>query len=228
MTDRAIDEILNQAVDGAGGEALAQIRIALPLRAVRPLAPRWVWVGALLLVFAVVAVGGAASVGMYGLRALSGVQLTIVFAVVAAAASIAAVAAMREMIPASGRRIAGVALLGAVVGLLVTFGLIFHDYGTQKFVPQGVACLRGGLMFAIPAALVLCLLARRGFVLSLTAAGLTAGTLAGLAGIGVLEIHCPILNASHAMVWHVGVVVLSGVVGWGIGALLANRRYVQM
>jgi hypothetical protein len=224
MTDRTIDEILNQAVDGAGGEAPAKFRIASPLRAVRPLAPSWVWVGAFLLVFAVVVLGGAALLGMYGLRALSSVELATVFAVVMAVACLTAVAAMREMIPAGGRRIAGVALLAAVAGLLGTFGLIFHDYGTQKFVPQGVACLRAGLTFAIPAALALCLLARRGFVLSLPAAGLAAGTLAGLAGIGVLEMHCPILNASHVMVWHVGVVVIGGTAGWLIGAVLKRFR----
>jgi hypothetical protein len=224
MTNQAIDEILNQAVDVAGGEASGKFQIASPLRAVRPLAPPSVWVGAFLLVFAVVAVAGAGVLGMHGLRALSGVDVAIILAVVMAAASVTAVAAMREMIPAGGRRIAGAALLAAIVALLATFALLFHDYGMQKFVPQGVACLRGGLMFAIPAALALCLLARRGFVLSLPSAGLAAGSLAGLAGIGVLELHCPILNASHVMVWHVAVVAISGVVGWAIGALLKRFR----
>jgi hypothetical protein len=227
MTTRDIDEILDRAVAGESGSIAAgrtQERIVSSLRPVRPLAPRWVWAGGFLLVFAVVAVAGAAGLGMYGLRALSGVQQAIVFVAVAAAAIVAAVATAREMIPAGGRRIAGAALLAAVVGLPVIFALLFHDYGTRRFVPQGVACLRAGLSFAIPAAIALCLLARRGFVLSLTAVGLATGTLAGLAGIGVLEIHCPILNAMHIMVWHVAVVAVSGVVGWGIGALVRRFR----
>src|SRR5436190_9292449 len=104
MTDRAIDEILKQAVDGAGGEG-SVYHIASPLRPVRPLAPPWVWVSAFLLVFAVVAVAGAAALGMHGLRALSVAQQAIVSAVVVAAAYVTAIATMREMIPAGGRRI---------------------------------------------------------------------------------------------------------------------------
>jgi hypothetical protein len=226
MTTQDIDEILDRAVAGESGDITAgrtKEIIVSSLRPVRPVAPSWVWSGGFLLIFAVVAVAGAARLGMYGLQALSGVQQAIVFAAVAAAATVAAVATAREMIPAGGRRIAGATLLAAVVGLPAIFALLFHDYGTRKFVPQGVACLRAGLSFAILAAIAMCLLARRGFVLSLTAVGLATGTLAGLAGICVLEIHCPILNAMHVMVWHVAVVAVSGVVGWGIGALV--RRF---
>jgi hypothetical protein len=223
MTDRDIDEILNRAT--SGGQAPTErpkAQIVASLRPVRPIAPPWVWVTGFLLVFAVVAVAGAARLGLYGVAALGPVPFAIIFAVVVAAVCIAAIATVREMIPASGRRMAGAALLAAIAGLLAIFALLFHDYGMQKFVPQGVACLTAGLSFAIPAALVVCLFLRRGFVMSLTATGLAAGTLAGLAGIGVLELHCPILKAPHVMVWHVGVVVLSAAVGWGIGKFLAK------
>ena len=222
MTDHDIDEILEGASHTSGVPSVESSRnqILSSLRPVRPLAPTWVWITAFLLVFAVVAVAGAARLGMYGLHALSPLQQGIIFTVVGAAAIFAAIAIVREMIPASGRRIAGAALLIAAVGLLTIFPLLFHDYGMRRFVPQGLACLGAGLTFAIPAAIAVGLLARRGFVLSLTAAGVAAGTLAGLAGIGVLELHCPILQAPHVMVWHIGVVVVSGAVGWLIGKLV--------
>jgi hypothetical protein len=55
---------------------------------------------------------------------------------------------------------------------------------------QGVVCLSAGLLHAIPAALASWLLLRRGFAVNPVAAGLVAGTLAGLAGVTMLELHC--------------------------------------
>jgi hypothetical protein len=58
---------------------------------------------------------------------------------------------------------------------------------------------------------------RRGFVLDWSKAGIVAGTLAGLTGLGMLELHCPNLKAIHVMVWHVAVVIVSGAAGFAIG-----------
>ena len=52
------------------------------------------------------------------------------------------------------------------------------------------------------------------------AAGLSVGTLASLAGVAMLELHCANLEALHVMVWHVGVIPLSG----AAGALIAARK----
>ena len=116
-------------------------------------------------------------------------------------------------------------MLAGTLGLAIVFALLFRDYGVRNFVHQGVTCLAAGLGFAIPAALLVCLLLARGFVLNYRAAGLCAGTLAGLAGIGVLELHCPILNAPHVMVWHVAVVLMSGIAGWLLGWSLQALRH---
>lgn len=43
--------------------------------------------------------------------------------------------------------------------------------------------------------------------------------LAGLTGIAMLELHCPILKAPHIMFWHVEVVWVSGIGGWLVGRL---------
>ena len=58
---------------------------------------------------------------------------------------------------------------------------------------------------------------RRGFVMDWGMAGVAAGTLAGLTGLGMLELHCHNLKAIHVITWHVAVVVLSGVLGFAIG-----------
>ena len=45
------------------------------------------------------------------------------------------------------------------------------------------------------------------------AAGLAKGTLAGLAGVTMLELHCPIFEAPHVLVWHIAVLPVCGVAG---------------
>jgi hypothetical protein len=47
---------------------------------------------------------------------------------------------------------------------------------------------------------------------------LVAGTLSGLAGLIMLELHCPNFEVPHLVVWHTAVVLFSG----GVGALLAS------
>jgi hypothetical protein len=137
--------------------------------------------------------------------------------VLLATAGIAAVASTREISPAGARRMARSAFVLTALILAVAFAGLFHDYDTSRFVTEGVPCLNAGLLFALPAALVIWLLLRRGFVLDWRAAGIAAGTLAGLSGIGVLEVHCPILKAPHVMFWHLAVVLVSGVAGFFLG-----------
>jgi len=50
--------------------------------------------------------------------------------------------------------------------------------------------------------------------------------LAGLVGTSVLEIHCPNLDAGHALVSHLGVSILSALAGLGIGLIaeIIERR----
>ncbi len=47
--------------------------------------------------------------------------------------------------------------------LLGVFALVFRDYRTDHFISAGVACLKTGLLLAVPAALLNGLLLRRGF-----------------------------------------------------------------
>jgi hypothetical protein len=101
------------------------------------------------------------------------------------------------------------------VGLAVVLALCFRDYRTTHFMHAGLACLGIGMLHAIPAGLLSWLVLRRGFAVDAVSAGLAAGTLAGLAGVGMLELHCPNFQAAHVLVWHLGVLLASG----GLGAL---------
>jgi len=70
------------------------------------------------------------------------------------------------------------------------------------------------------------LILRRGFVLDWSRAGFAAGALSGLAGVVMLELHCPNPKAFHAMVWHVAVVVVSAVLGFALG-MIADRVRIR-
>jgi hypothetical protein len=47
--------------------------------------------------------------------------------------------------------------------------------------------------------------------------------LGGLAGVGVLELHCTNFQAAHVLVWHTAVVPLSGAAGALVGWTLHLR-----
>ncbi len=223
MRDSEIDEILEQAAQVPHDVAPALLNrvagsIGPSLRPVRPLPPAWVLAGGLVLICAAVALAGAARLGLYGIQKLSVFERALIFPALAALIWLAATACVGEMIPGSRRRVAPGALLWAgSLGLAAVFAVLFHDYRTDHFVSQGVACLTAGLLHAIPAGLASWLLLRRGFAVNSIAAGLVAGTLAGLAGVTMLELHCPNFEAPHVMLWHTAVMPLSA----AAGALLA-------
>jgi len=230
MTPKDIDRILAQAANrsapsDADSPAIARAKASLPgpLDPVRPIRPAWLFTTLFIAAFAVIALCGAWTFGIRGLPALSIVRRLVIFPVILAAAGVAAVASARAMRPAGGTSISRTALAIGVLAPLAVFALLFQDYNFQEFVPEGIRCLLAGLACAIPAALLIFLLLRRGFILDYRAAGLAAGTLAGLAGIGMLELHCPILKAPHIMFWHVAVVWISGIGGWVVGWIVQMK-----
>ena len=107
--------------------------------------------------------------------------------------------------------------------LLGVFGLLFHEYHTDHFISAGIACLLTGLACAAPAALLCWLLMRRGFAVSPVTAGLVCGALAGLAGVGLLELNCVNFQALHVIVWHTAVVAASAAGGALIACGVAGR-----
>ena len=225
MKDREINDILKQAarvphdVDPALLDRVAR-SIGPTLRPVRPLPQAWVLAGGLVLVCAAVALAGAARLGLAGVEELNGLKRGLIFPALGILIWLAAAASAGEMVPGSRRRVAPGVLLGAgCLALAAVFALLFHDYHTTHFVPQGIACLTAGLMLAIPAAVVSWLLLRRGFAVHRVAAGTAAGTLAGLAGVTMLELHCANFEFWHVLLWHTAVVPVSGAAGALLGWL---------
>ena len=223
MKDKEIDEILKHAaqaphvVDPALLDQVAK-SIQSSMRPVRPLPPTWVLAGGLVLTCATVAMAGAARAGFYGIQELSALERGLIFPMLGILIWLAAAVSVSEMIPGSRRRITPGALLAVgSLTLLAVFAILFREYQTTHFLSAGIICLITGLLHAIPTALVSWLLLRRGFAVNSIAAGLAGGTLAGLAGVTMLELHCANFQALHVLVWHTAVVPVSGV----MGALLA-------
>jgi len=209
VKDEDIDDVLKKAARAPHDpkrETLERVAASInpSLRPVRPLPQTWVMTGELVLVC-------AARAGFFGFAKMDLVERALIFPVLVMFACVAGNEFVHAMIPGSLRRVSSGALMGlGTVGLLGVFALLFRDYRTDHFVSVGIVCLLTGLLHAIPAALLGWLLLLRGFAVDSVSAGLAAGTLGGLAGVGLLELHCPNFQAAHVLVWHTAVVPLSG------------------
>lgn len=229
MNDREIDKILAQAAQAphdVDPVLLDRVErsIGSSLRPVRPLPPAWVLAGGLILICAAVALAGAARLGFHGIQAMSVLERAVIFPALGILIWLAATVSVGAVIPGSRRRLAPGSLLAAAsLALLIVFAVLFRDYRTDHFVSQGIVCLTAGLLHAIPAGLATWLFLRRGFAVNSIAAGLVAGTLAGLAGVTMLELHCGNFQAPHVMLWHTAVIPVSGAAGsllaWAAGFL---------
>ncbi len=220
MNDREIDELLNRAKvhHWPSAEMLGRIAesVAGSMRPVRPLPRRWVLIGGVTGISAVVALAGAAAMGFFGIAKMSVLERSAVFSALGILLVAAASELVSAMIPGSRRRLSSGGLLAVTgLGLAAVMAFCFRDYQTTRFLHAGLVCLAVGLLYAIPAGLLSWLVLRRGFAVAPVSAGLAAGILAGLAGVGMLELHCPNFQAAHVLVWHLGVLLASA----GLGAL---------
>ena len=223
MKDEEIDDVLRKAGRALPDPAPATLQrvadsIKPSLRPVRPLPPAWAMTAGLLLICAAVSLAGAARAGFFGFEKMDILERLLIFPALAILAWVTGAGFADEMIPGSRSRISPGALLGlGSAALLAVFAFLFRDYQTDHFISVGIVCLLTGFVHAIPASLLAWLLLRRGYAVNSVAAGLVAGALGGLAGVGMLELHCPNFQAAHVLVWHVAVVPLSA----GAGALVA-------
>jgi len=229
VKDEEIDEVLKKVARAPydlASETLQRVADSIKpsLRPVRPLPPTWVMTGGLIVVCAAVSLAGAARAGFFGFEKMDLLERSLIFPALVVLACVAGNGFIHEMIPGSLRRVSPGALVGlGSAALLSVFAFLFRDYRTDHFVSVGIVCLLTGLLHAIPAALLSWLLLRRGFALNPVSAGLAAGTLGGLAGVGVLELHCPNFQAAHVLVWHTAVVPVSGAAGALVAWMLRFR-----
>jgi len=226
-----IDAAIRRTPEGVSAELLQNItaQIGTSLQPVKVLPPAWVLVTALVVSVVGAAAAGAGILGLFGIRAMSVSAATAVLCSLAVFTVLAAASCVQLGIPGSGNWARPSVLLATeALGLVALFAACFDNYGTEDFLAQGVRCLVAGLMQALPAALLVALILRRCFALDAVAAMLARGTLAGLSGIIMLELHCARLQAPHLAIWHTAVLLVSAAIGFAMsGALSRLRRPVK-
>ena len=196
-----------------------QANIVENLKPVRPLAPSRFFLFACAVIFLCIVAIGATPFGMNGWGVLNMVQRIAVFGTLAAGAVLLAVSMIGQMVPGSKYALAPVALpIGILAALVIVIAATFRSQEEPTFLADGLACIRSGLTYSIPASFLFWLLVRRGAILYPKLIGAAAGGLAGLIGLSVLEINCSNLNVFHILVWHWGVVLTSSVAGALLGA----------
>jgi hypothetical protein len=219
VNDREIDKLLTKAArvpDETNAMPLDRIIASIKpsFRPVRPLPSTRKLVIALFMVCITVSVAGAARAGFYGFAKMSLPTRVITFLTLSLLILMADIEFVHDMIPGSLRRWSPAALLGICTAVLLSvFALLFRDPGMDHFISAGIKCLLAGLLHAVPAGLLSWLVLRRGFAVRSISAGFAAGTLGGLAGVGLLEMHCPNFQSAHVLLWHIVVVPLSAAVG---------------
>jgi hypothetical protein len=233
MRDRDIDDVLKRAA-GASPEVNRELlgRIAnnlgASLQPVRPVSSVGAFVAALVAVCVAAASVSATILGLHGIYALGAVRVAVIFPILLALIFLAALIYEGEMIPGSRRRVAPpVLLVSGCVAFTAVVALLFSDYRTENFLSQGFTCLKAGMAIALPTAAISWWILRRGFAVNSIAAAVAGSTLAGLAGLGMLELHCPNFEAPHIMVWHTSVLALSGLAGGflaSVGRSLRRKR----
>jgi hypothetical protein len=214
---------------GKGGQAgqpspeqLHRIKSTLlaDLNPAKPLPPANVLVLALMFILVVIAAVGGAALGIAGWTALSLLQKITVFTALAAGAGALACTTARLMVPGTRLTRSPYLYVFAVLGLMAAVCItLFDPHEESTFVSTGLVCLRIGLECTVSATVLFWLLLRRGAILNPILMGATAGALAGLSGLAVLELFCPNLNEYHILVWHLGSVLVSTVGGLAIGTI---------
>jgi hypothetical protein len=226
MSNKEIDEMLKSVPQEMDPSLLANIEKSMlaTLAPVRPLPPPWIQTASLIALVGMISVIGAAILGFEGVRRLGIERIGLIFPTLVLFTILAAALSVAEMVPGSFRIAEPRAVLAALVlAIIVLFASLFHADDTPRFVPKGIACLVVGLLVAIPTALASWLVLRRGFAVNAASAGLAAGTLAGLAGVITLELHCPNFGAMHVTIWHTAVIPVAAYAGAAVGHFFRHK-----
>lgn len=219
------------------GTQVARIatRLIETLKPVRPLPSSRVLLCAVGVIFLAAAGVGALRLGVNGLSALSVDQKIAIFSTLTGGVLLLGLSIVRQMVPGSRHRLSPVGLPAVVLlSLALVIAVSLHPREERSFVATGIICLKNGLAYSVPAALLLWMLLRRGAVLFPKLAGAAAGGLAGLVGLSVLEVNCANVNVFHVLIWHWGVVLIGSLAGLAFGALAeqverrSNRRIPEV
>ena len=160
----------------------------------------------------------AKAVRCKAIAVLSDGQMVAYYGILVLFAALFSRAIIERMIPGAKRVVPSFLLsIAALVALSLLVAVLFADRGTENFVSRGIPCLRLGVISALLSGFLGWRLLQRGYLVSPRETITLYGFFAGLLGVSVLALHCPILNSVHVLVWHLGAMLLAGLAGflWG-------------
>jgi hypothetical protein len=194
--------------------------ITASLKPVRPLPPDRKLVWSLLSLFTAFSLVAAVPVSYKGFHVLNGYQRFAYYGLIMLCAAGFSITSVQEMIPGSKHKASAKwTIVATILSLALLVSVLFHNFDLGRFVPLGIPCLRLGSVCAVVSGALSWFLFRKGFFASPVAASASVGFFAGLAGVAVLALHCPIENSAHILVWHLGAMVLGGLGGAVVGTL---------
>jgi hypothetical protein len=170
-------------------------------------------------IFIALALIVASVVKLYAIAVLSDGQMIVYYGVLLLFGALFSRAVIERMIPGEKRLVSSAVLsIAALVVLGVLVAALFIDRSTENFVSHGIPCLRLGVISALISGFVGWRLLQRGCLVSPRETITLYGFFAGLVGVSVLALHCPILNSLHVLVWHLGAMVIAGLAGFFLGS----------
>ena len=196
-------------------------KVLASLEPVAPLTCAWKLTLGFLLIFGVISGVFVAISGLRGTADTNMLSFTALLGVIGVAVFLLSITLTREMAPGTSRLLSPARLfitLFAAIFVIIAF-LFPWEIGDGIFA-HSWHCFRSGLLFSVPAAILILLLLRRGAVLSMSVAGAGAGLLAGLAGMTVLHFGCTIHSAPHVMIAHFGIAKAGALLGFVLGRYL--------
>jgi hypothetical protein len=137
--------------------------------------------------------------------------------------------AMRWSVPGSGVKYSrssvflGTAMALALAAALAAPHLVSPDHPglcVGSAPGKGLQCAGWQLVIAIPVFLVSLWFILRGATVSSVLAGALAGLGAGLLSDAAIHLHCPAIDPSHTVTWHLGAVALLTSMGALLGKML--------
>jgi Negative regulator of sigma F len=188
------------------------------LTPVRPISSPWLLAlsfTAVVIAVLALAVGLGGSAGFF---ALSATAKMLMLSIIGVGALLLSYSVAQRMIPGSLLR---VPILPVTLALAVAFifvvALMFHDVTNWNTLAMERTCLWLGIAAAVVTATVGSLVVRRGAWINRFSTVVSVGALSGVSALLVLTVHCPILKASHILVWHGGAIVVVMLAAWLVG-----------
>ncbi len=223
---RSLVEALGQQEYRVEAEVVSRITATLTrqLRPVTPLPSDPTLTVLIFVFFAAFCLIVTGTVGFLGYAAMTGAERAVYYSIIGIFGLLFSNAAVASAIPAAKVRIPAYLLIFAsVVVTALAVSVMFPSIVPAQFVRRGIPCLRLGCVCAVLFGVVAGLLLRRGYITDRWRTALIVSCFAGFSGVAVLSLHCPLLNALHIIVWHLGAMAISALVGLAIAALFPAR-----